>query len=377
MMEAMANTPIFLSRPYLDEEDIQAVVDVLRSGNLVQGDKVLKLEQNINDLTGSKFSSAVSNGTASLHLALLALGIGQGDEVIVPAFSYIATGNAVELTGAKPVFVDVHLETFNIDESKLEAAITSHTKCIMPVHEFGLCANMEVIMAIAAKHKLFVVEDAACAIGASHYGKFAGTFGDFGSFSLHPRKSVTSGEGGILTTQNPALDRKIKTLRNHGIAPDRIPMEFVAAGFNYRLTDFQAALVSSQMRRLQQIFQHKNELVELYNQGLKQNGIVLPSVPDGNVHSWQTFHILCKDEYFRNSLIDHLKSHQIFTNYGAQCIPAMTYYKEKYKYDVAKLFPNSFKAYTCGLALPMSERLTKEEVQAVINRINQFTNDQK
>lgn len=152
-------------------------------------------------MTSSKYFSAVSNGTASLHLALLALGIGKGDEVIVPAFSYIATGNAVELTGAKPVFVDIHLETFNMDESKLEAAITKQTKCIMPVHEFGLCANMEVIMAIAEKYRLYVGEDVACAIGASMNGKFAGTFGDFGSFSLHPRKSVTSGEGGIVTTQ--------------------------------------------------------------------------------------------------------------------------------------------------------------------------------
>lgn len=154
-------------------------------------------------------------------------------------------------------------------------------------------------------------------------------------------------------------------------------MDFVEAGYNYRLTDFQAALVSSQMRRLNVIFRHKNELVNLYNQSLSQDCIILPSVPESNVHSWQTYHVICKDGDTRNKLIDYLKGHQIFTNYGAQCIPSMTFYQKKHGYDAAKLFPNAFKAYNCGSALPLSERLTKEEVLTITDRINQFTNDHK
>lgn len=364
--------PIFLSRPFLDEDDIQAVVSVLKSGNLVQGKEVANLEEKINALTGSAYSSAVSNGTASLHLALVALGIGPGDEVIIPAFSYIATANVVELVGATPVFVDIELSTFNIDVSQIEGKINSKTKCIMPVHEFGLCANMNEIIRLAKSYGLAVIEDAACAIGAKIGDQFAGTFGDFGSFSLHPRKSVTSGEGGIVTTKTKELDEKIKTLRNHGIMPGSFPMDFVEAGFNYRLTDFQAALVASQMRRLPSIFRHKELLVDLYLRSLRTDILLLPSVPEGFTHSWQTFHVVCKDNDTRDKLISWLKDHQIFCNYGAQCIPAMSYYKKKYQLDPKHQFPSSYKAYTCGLALPLSETLTSEEVSYVCDVINQF-----
>lgn len=371
-MTEKALNPIFLSRPYLDEEDIQAVLTVLKSGNLVQGKEVATLEEKINSLTGSAYSSAVSNGTASLHLALVALGIGQGDEVIIPAFSYIATANVVELVGATPVFVDIDLATFNMDVGQIEGKITSKTKCIMPVHEFGLCANMEEIIPLAKSYRLFVIEDAACAIGAKIGDQYAGTFGDFGSFSLHPRKSVTSGEGGIVTSTTKELDDRIKTLRNHGIRPGSFPMDFVEAGFNYRLTDFQAALVASQMRRLPSIFQHKESLVDLYLNSLRRDTLLLPSVPEGFTHSWQTFHVVCKDHETRERLIGWLKEHQIFCNYGAQCIPAMSFYHKKYQFDAKQQFPSAYTAYSCGLALPLSETLTLEEVGYVCDVINQF-----
>ena len=194
-MKKSISTNIF-SRPGINDVDISNVVEVLRSGNLVQGEKVLELEEKTSLYVNSKKCSAVSNGTASLHLALIALGVGPGDEVIIPAFSYIATGNVVEIVGAKPIFVDIDLDTFNIDAGKIESKITKNTKCIMPViHEFGLCAPMEEIMRISKKHNIPVIEDAACALGASLNGKSAGTFGEFGSFSLHPRKSITSERG--------------------------------------------------------------------------------------------------------------------------------------------------------------------------------------
>ena len=237
--------PIFLSRPGINDVDISNVVEVLRSGNLVQGEKVLELEEKTSLYVNSKKCSAVSNGTASLHLALIALGVGPGDEVIIPAFSYIATGNVVEIVGAKPIFVDIDLDTFNIDAGKIESKITKNTKCIMPVHEFGLCAPMEEIMRISKKHNIPVIEDAACALGASLNGKSAGTFGEFGSFSLHPRKSITSGEGGLLVSSAIELDDKIKILRNHGVDLKATHPNFVAAGYNYRLTDIQAYSIKS------------------------------------------------------------------------------------------------------------------------------------
>lgn len=371
-MEVKIQHPIFLSRPYLDDEDIQAVVNVLKSGNLVQGKEVGLLEEKINTLVGSSYASAVSNGTASLHLALIALGVKEGDEVIIPAFSYIATANVIELVGATPIFVDINLSTFNIDVSQIENKITSKTKCIMPVHEFGLCANMGEINRLANAYGLAVVEDAACAIGAKIGDQFAGTFGDFGSFSLHPRKSVTSGEGGIVISKTKELDDRIKTLKNHGIKPGSFPMEFVEAGFNYRLTDFQAALVSSQMRRLPAIFKHKEVLVDFYLKSLRTDILMLPSVPEGFTHSWQTFHVVCQNEEIRNQLILWLKDHQIFCNYGAQCIPAMTFYQKKYHFESTVQFPSAFKAYSCGLALPLSETLTLQEVSYVCDVINQF-----
>jgi perosamine synthetase len=366
------SNPIFISRPNLDNDDIDAVVRVLKSGNLVQGQEVSSLEEKINSLTGAKFSAAVCNGTASLHLALIALGIGEGDEVIIPAFSYIATANVIELVGATPIFVDIDLDTFNIDVNDIEKKITPKTKCIMPVHEFGLCAQMDKILEIAKKYGLKVVEDAACAIGAKIGEQFAGTFGDFGSFSLHPRKAITSGEGGIVTTKSQELDERIRTLRNHGVRPGSYPMEFVEAGFNYRLTDFQAALVSSQMKRLPDIFDHKSILVEFYFNGLRKDILKIPTVPTGFTHSWQTYHIVCESQKIRDGLLEWLKSHQIFCNYGAQCIPAMTYYNKKYKLDYLSLFPNAFKSFSCGIALPMSETLTEQEVNYVCHVINQF-----
>lgn len=364
--------PIYLSRPYLDEEDISAVVEVLKSGNLVQGSKVLELETQIKDLFGVSQCSAVSNGTASLHLALLALGVGKDDEVIVPAFSYIATANVVELVGAIPVFVDIDLATFNLDVSKVEEKITPKTKCIMPVHEFGLCADMNPILELSKKYKIPIIEDAACAVGAKYKGNYAGTFGEFASFSLHPRKSITSGEGGILVSNSIELDIKIKTLRNHGIEPNSFPMKFVEAGFNYRLTDFQAAMVSSQMRRLETILTTKAKLVKIYYNLLRRDIISLPFVPSGSEHSWQTFHVVLNNQTTRDKLQEYLKKNQVFVNYGAQCMPEMDFYKNKYHFDSQQDFPNAYKAYSCGLALPLCETTTEGEINFVCELINKF-----
>jgi dTDP-4-amino-4,6-dideoxygalactose transaminase len=362
-----------LAKPDIQEQDVQLVASVLKSGMLVQGKYVAELEKNFVGLTQTKYTSALSNGTATLHLALIALGIGKGDEVIVPAFSYIATANVVELVGATPIFVDIDLHTFNIDVTKIETAITSNTKAIIPVHEFGLACDIAAIMNIAAKHHLFVVEDAACALGAQYNGKHVGGFGDFGSFSLHPRKAISSGEGGVLITNSDVLDKQVKILRNHGVEMIEGQMAFTAFGYNYRMTDFQAALVYSQMERLQQSISYKRELAKIYDANLDQTKFAIPSTPDYTEHTWQTYHILVDLSIDRDLLIQKLKVANIGVNYGAQCIPYMKVYADKYQLDCEALYPNALAAYKRGLALPIYDLVSKEQIKYITETINQLT----
>ena len=361
-----------LSKPNINERDISAVVKVLESGMLVQGKEVEELELLFSNYFNNLASSLVSNGTSSLHLALIALGIGPGDEVIIPALSYVATANVVELVGATCVFVDTHPRYFNIDENKIESKITPKTKAIIPVHEFGLCANMIQIIEIAKKHNLFVIEDAACALGATLNGQLAGTFGDFGSFSFHPRKAITSGEGGLLITSNLKNDKIIKTLRNHGIENGSNPMNFVSAGFNYRMTDIQAALLKSQFKRFSEIIQFKEKLANIYLEEVKNPAIKLPQLPENTVHSWQTFHILLESEKERDRLREYLQLNGVLTNYGAQCIPFMEYYKNKYGIDSLTFYPNAYTAYTCGLAIPLYEKLNEKQIKDISKLLNNF-----
>ena len=358
--------------PFITEADISVVTDVLRSGMLIQGKHVGILEDKIKQITHVEEAVAVSNGTATMHLALIALGIGKGDEVIVPAFSYVATANVVELVGATPIFVDIELDTFNIDVSKIKSAITDKTKAIIPVHEFGLASNISEIMTIATDHKLFVIEDAACALGAKENNQPVGSFGIAASFSLHPRKSVTCGEGGIITTNDQQLAAKLRALRNHGIdAENTSSMEFILPGYNYRLTDFQAAFVNSQLDRFDETIDTKQELAEVYFNELNANNLKLPVVPVGKNHTWQTYHVVLDESIDRVQLIQSLKERGIGTNYGAQCIPETKYYQTKYELNSKAFFPSAYKAYKAGLALPLYFGLTKEDVKHIAIEINQ------
>lgn len=369
-MEKTITPFIPLAKPNILPQDIDLVSEVLRSGMLVQGKYVTELENSFVTLTQANYASALSNGTATLHLALIALGIKAGDEVIVPAFSYIATANVVELVGAKPIFVDIDLQTFNIDVTKIEAVITQKTKAIIPVHEFGLACDIEAIMILAKKYHLFVIEDAACALGAFYKNKHVGSFGDFGSFSLHPRKAISSGEGGVLITNNDLYDKKIKILRNHGTEIIDGKMDFTEFGYNYRMTDFQAALVVSQLGRLQKSIIYKNELADIYFSEIKSDKIQLPFIPDYTTHTWQTYHVIIDESIDRDNLINQLKEKNIGVNYGAQCMPYMKVYQKKYGYNCEKLFPNALKAFKQGLALPIYDLVTQEQIKYIITTLN-------
>jgi len=363
-------TYIPLANPDIRQSDINAVIKVLKSGMLVQGKRVEKFEKNIGEFLNTKNVVATSNGTSTMHLALIALGIGAGDEVIVPAFSHVATANVVELVGATPVFVDIEIDTFNIDVSKIEKAITKKTKAIIPVHEFGLACDIVSILKIAKKYNLKIIEDAACALGAKHNGINVGTIGDFGSFSLHPRKAISSGEGGILVVNSDKLAKEVRILRNHGIDIIDNTTEFVKAGFNYRLTDIQASLVNSQLLRLSKTLTYKNELAKIYLSQIKNDKIKLPTVSNESTHTWQTFHLLFDSNASRDNAIKILKEKKIGTNYGAQCIPAQQFYKDKYKLNYKKLYPYSYKAYKQGLAIPLYEKLTIENISYIAEQLN-------
>jgi dTDP-4-amino-4,6-dideoxygalactose transaminase len=361
-----------LASPDIQKKDIESVVSVLESGMLIQGAQVLKLEKQFSNFIQVNQSIAVSNGTATMHLVLKALGIGPGDEVIVPAFSYVATANVVELVGATPIFVDIEIDTFNINAKLIEEKITKNTKAIIPVHEFGLSCDILEICKIAEKYQIYVIEDAACALGAKQNNQRVGSFGIAGSFSLHPRKSITSGEGGIITSNDEDLSIKLRQLRNHGIEMIDGMMVFEEAGFNYRLTDIQAALASSQFDRIDNTLEYKNDLAQVYFNEISNKKIKLPTIPNDRNHTWQTFHILLDESMDQKEAIAFFKSNQIGVNYGAQCIPAQRYYVNKYQLDYKTLYPNAFRAYKKGIAVPLYEKLEKEHIQYISKIINQL-----
>lgn len=371
-MSKLYNIPLMV--PDIRQEDIDVVVEVLRSGMLVQGKWVEKLEEEIARYLGVKHAIAVSSGTASLHLALVALGIGLGDEVIVPAFSFVATANVVEVVGAKPVFVDIDIDSFNINTSQIEQVVTEKTKAIMPVHEFGLACDITKVMEIATKYDLKVIEDAACALGAQENGKFVGSFGDIGSFSFHPRKAITSGEGGILTTNDSHLANNLRMLRNHGISYVNDSISFSTAGLNYRMTDYQAALLVSQLGRFEQLLKTRNEYARLYNKYLGEcDFIKLPMVISNKRHTWQSFHVLVKGD--RDRIVKRLSNLGIGCNLGAQCIPSLQYYTNRYGFNGEELYPNASLAYKQGLVIPLYPSLVTNDILTVANELKKISHE--
>jgi dTDP-4-amino-4,6-dideoxygalactose transaminase len=360
-------------QPLIPESSKAYVNEVLDSGMLVQSKFTHKLEQFFCSFFEVEEAIMVSNGTASIHLALLALGIGKGDEVIVPSLSFIATANAVELVGAKPVFVDVCISDNNIDTTKIEAKINSNTKAILPVHEFGLMSNMPVIMDVAKRNNLKVIEDAACALGAKYNDMHSGLYGDIASFSFHPRKTLTSGEGGLIITRNKKLAETMRSLKNHGFHLEDGENKVVMPGFNYRITDIQSALLYGQLETLEEQILKKTEIAERYKATLNEEFFILPSSPSYARHSWQTFHIVLRNKQVsRDEILCLLQEEGIGCNFGAQCMPNEKYFKSKYPVDIQRDFPNSLYISQYGIALPLYYSMQKEDVDRVSNTANKI-----
>lgn len=367
---------IKLSQPSFGDSEIEAVAEVLRSGMLVQGKKVNDFENSFAKYTGSLYAVAVSSGTAALHLALLSLNIGAGDAVIVPDFTFPATSNVVELVGAKTVLVDVNPTTYCISIDSLKQKIQNwqgpeRLKAIMIVHEFGAPANMHEIIRMAKEHNLKVIEDAACALGTTWGEKHVGTFGDIGCFSLHPRKAITTGEGGMMTTDDERIYNLLLKLRNHGIERDpNGTIDYMMPGLNYRMTEFQAVLGHIQLDKFNQILEIRKALASKYHQLFSSLSLIqLPEQIIG--HSWQTYMIVLPDYCDQREAINYLRENGIEVNFGANALHMLTYYKKKYELPDSS-FPVSSTLYNKGLALPLHPFLTTQEQQYIFDTLKNY-----
>lgn len=374
----------------IDEKDIQAVIEVLRSDYITTGPAVETFEKKVAEYVGAKYAVAVSNGTAALHIACLAAGIGQGDEVITTPITFAASANCVLYCGGTPVFADIDPQTCNISPEEIEKKITSRTKAIIPVHFAGQPCDMESINAIAKKHGLLVIEDGAHALGASYHGKKIGSFSDMTIFSFHPVKPITTGEGGMVVTDNEKLYQRLKLFRSHGITREESLMENsgetdsksetgikaetggwyyqqIELGFNYRMTDIQAALGSSQMDKLDGFIKRRGEIAERYRSAFADHpNIGLPHLPENTQSGWHLYVIRVSADR-RREIYQKLQSAGIGVN--VHYIPVYWHpYYQKHGYDTV-CCPRAEELYGQMISLPIYPGLTNEKQDQVTENV--------
>ena len=360
---------IRLGSPSVGAEEAEAISQVLQTGFLVQGEQVRAFEGQIAAATRSSDAVVVSSGTAALHLALLALGVRPGDLVAVPTYSWPATANVVGLCGAQPLFVDIDHRTFNMDPERLADALRplGRIKAIMPVHAFGGMADMPAILDVATRHDAYVIEDAACALGACLQGQPAGAWGMLGCFSFHPRKVITTGEGGAVTTSQPELARRLRTLRNHGLDPSSSTPEFVSPGFNYRLTEFQAAMGLVQMNRLPELVGHRRRAAEEYDRLLEGTEIRKPLALEPSAHIYQAYVVMLPRAAAdrQPEIISRLRSQAIEVGIGTHHIPLTRFWAQQAGHAKGD-FPVTDEVAGRAIALPMHSKITVDEQRRVV-----------
>ncbi|MGE3272781.1 MAG: DegT/DnrJ/EryC1/StrS family aminotransferase [Chloroflexota bacterium] len=345
-----------ITRPCVGEEEGAAAAEAVRSGWLSQGKQVQDFEQELAAYIGVRNAILTSNCTTSLHLALVAAGVGPGDEVICPSFTFIATANAILHAGATPVFVDIDARTYNTTPELLEAAITPKTRALMPVDQIGLAADMPAIMALARRRGLVVVEDAAPTLGATVNGQKVGTFADFTCFSFHPRKSITTGEGGLIATNDDAAAERLRALRSHGVSTSAFARHasgttdievYNEVGWNYRMTDIQAAVGRVQLRKLEWVLGERRRLAGRYDRLLGQDvRLEVPYVPEGRPHTYQSYCVWLHGDTPRATIMAALADRGIASRRGVMASHLEPFYREMY--------PN--------LSLPVTERAADETI---------------
>jgi len=356
---------INIAKPLIDDEEKQAVLEVLDSGILAQGPRVKAFEEAFAEMCGVNHAIATTSGTTALHTALLANEIGAGDEVITSPFTFIASANSILYVGARPVFVDIDPITFNINPQLIEEAITPRTKAIMPVHLFGLSCDMDPIMDIASRHGLKVIEDACQSHGASYHGNKVGSFGT-GTFSLYPTKNITSAEGGMITTNDDALAESCRVIRQHGMRRRYYHDEL---GFNFRMTDIHAAIGLAQLTKLDKFNKSRIDNARYLSANLKN--VQVPQIPDGYSHVFHQYTIRVQDGR-RDSLIDHLSHNGIGCGvYYPVPIHKQTYYINELGYNQS--LPVSEQAAEEVLSLPVHPGLSQGDLDAIVAAVNSFT----
>lgn len=385
----MNNIPI--SKPFMNEKEWEALKDTILSGWITQGPKVQEFEKKFGECVESKYSIATTSCTTALHLAMMGVGIGEGDYVIVPSFTWIATANVVEYCKATPIFCDSDIDTYNISSKLIEEKIKEclkkgiKPKAVIPVHLFGLCSDMDEIMNLAKKYELKVIEDAACAVGAKYKEKSAGIIGDVGCFSFHPRKIISTGEGGMCITNDLKVAEVMSCLRNHGASiseenrhlsskPYMLP-DFNELGYNYRMTDIQGALGVIQLERLKTLLEERKKWAKVYSGELSNiEWLKTPYVPEGSEHSWQSY--VCRvDEKLlgksRNHIMEYLHSKGISTRPGTHAVHTLGYYKNKYNIGEEE-FSNAAELYKTTMSIPLHNMMNDADYEYIISVLKEI-----
>jgi len=361
-------------KQFIDKNDIDAVISVLKSNFLTQGPKVKEFEEALAKYCGARYAVACSNGTAALHLAYLAVGLKKGDEAITTPNTFAATSNMLMAVGAKPVFCDIRLYSYNIDAEKIEKLISRKTKAIVPVHFAGQSCKIKEIKKVAKKHKLIIIEDACHALGGKYEGEKIGSckYSDMAVMSFHPVKSITTGEGGAVLTNNKKYYEKLLSFRSHGIHKDKNGKNVMdELGYNYRITDIQCALGVSQLKKLDGFIKKRQQVVRWYEEELKDiKGIVLPRELPGNYSAWHIYVIRTAKSGDRDKLKKYLYDNGVGVNFHYPAVYSHPYYR-KNGYKNIKL-KNMEKYHNSCITLPCHTRLKKEEIKYIEKEIRKF-----
>ena len=371
----MVEMKVPLSRPWVTEEDIKAVEEVLRTPNLSLGPKLPEFEEMLAEVAQRKYAVAVNSGTSALHLIVRSLGIKDGDEVITTPFSFIASSNCILFERAKPVFVDIRKDTYNINPDLIESAITERTKAIIAVDVFGQPADWDKLTAIAKKHHLYLIEDSAEAIGSEYKGKSAGSFGDAAIFAFYPNKQITAGEGGVIVTDNENIAKLSKSMRNQGRGEGDTWLQHTRLGYNYRISDINCALGISQLKRLDEIVKRRNKVAEMYNEKLKDvDEVITPFVaPYVTRMSWFVYVIRLADKFTkedRDNIIKEMGKRGIQTrNYFAP-IHLQPFYVEQFGFKRGD-FPVTDFVSDRTISIPFYTMMREEEIDYVVKNLKE------